>query len=82
MRGVVGNSVEGRRVLENQVVELFSVLEKAVNDHPGRYVAVTECGEVIVADSREEVLKIVKGKGLKKVCLGHGRSKQIRHFIY
>ncbi len=65
-----------------QMIKLFSVLEKAVNDHPGKYVAVTEGGEVIVSDSREEVLKTVRDKGLKSIGLGHGRSKQIRHFIY
>ena len=67
---------------ESQMIKLFPILEKAVNDHPGRHVAVTESGEVIVADSREEILKIIKDKGLKKICLGHGRSKQIKHFIY
>mgnify|MGYP007042357387 CR=1 FL=1 len=66
----------------DDLIKLYPILEKAVNDYPGKHVAVTEEGEIIVADSREELLKTAKSRGLKKLCIGHGEDRQIKHFIY
>ncbi len=54
------------KVTENQKAKLFSVLEKAVGEHHGRHVAVTEGGEVIVKGST------IIGAAFRYAYLGDG----------
>lgn len=59
---------------------LYEILLNRIRENPDKYVAVTEDGEAILADSKEMLFKLAGKRSLR--CIGHGKNRRYRHFIY
>ncbi|MDI6654423.1 MAG: hypothetical protein QME59_00870 [Candidatus Hydrothermarchaeota archaeon] len=61
---------------------MFKMMEKVARENPGKYVAISEKGEAILAESREKLFELAREKSCNIKCIGHGIDKRYKHFIY
>ncbi len=59
---------------------LFKKMEKVARENPGKYIAVSDRGETILAESREELFELAKKKSCTIKCIGHGVDKKVQTF--